>query len=245
MMSNQTGDTTAGTTTGSAALHGPLWGARAGDWSTLMEVTFLQQAARLGARVTGLDAAQRLLDIAAERTPEGRFLEGDIEQLPFDDHTFDVVTGFNSFQYAANRAHALAEAQRVARPGAPVVIAIWGNEKDCDAAPYIYTLVRHTPAPPSGAPGPFALSQPGALRALVEGAGLTVNEEIDVACLWVFPDQETAIRGLLSSGQAVRAINASGELAVSAAALEAIAPYRASDGSYTLRNKFRYLLASA
>jgi hypothetical protein len=74
---------------------------------------------------------------------------------------------------------------------------------------------------------------------------LTVNEEVDVACPWVFPDEETAIRGLLSSGQAVRAINASGESAVSAAAREAIAPYRASDGSYTLRNKFRYLLASA
>ncbi len=34
-----------------------------------------------------------------------------LEELPFDNHGFDVVTGFNSFQYAGNPAVALA------RPG--------------------------------------------------------------------------------------------------------------------------------
>ncbi|HET8909622.1 MAG TPA: methyltransferase domain-containing protein [Ktedonobacterales bacterium] len=276
-MQNQAGGVTAKMTIGSAAVQGPLWGARAHDWSTLQESTFLpiynavlqrtgvgpgvgvldvgcgaglflQQAARLGARVTGLDAAQPLLDIAADRTPEGRFLQGDIEQLPFDDHIFDIVTGFNSFQYAANRAHALAEARRVTRPGAPVVVAIWGSEEDCEAAGYIYALGRQLPPPPPGAPAapsPFALSVPGALRALVESVGLTAGEEADVACPWVFPDEETALRALTSSGQAVRSINATGESAVRAAILEAIAPYRTADGGYVLRNTFRYLVASA
>jgi ubiquinone/menaquinone biosynthesis C-methylase UbiE len=40
---------------------------------------------------------------------------GDLEDLPFADASFDVITGFNSYQFAANPANALREARRVAR----------------------------------------------------------------------------------------------------------------------------------
>ncbi len=268
-------DTTSGTTTlGSATAQAALWGVRARDWGALMEAAvrpayeavlgrlglgpglrlldvgcgagmFCQMAARLGARVTGLDATQPLLDIAVERTPEGHFIQGEMEQLPFEDHAFDVVTGFNSFQYAADPVHALAEARRVARPGAPVVALVWGRQEDCQLAPYFFALGALLPPPPPGAPGPFALSEPGALRALVERAGLTANDEVDVPCPAAYPDEETALRALISAGPAVRAINVAGEQAVRAAVSGAIAPYHTADGSYTWRNTFRYLLASA
>jgi SAM-dependent methyltransferase len=61
-----------------------------------------QLAAARGARVSGIDAAEALLTIAPSRVPGGDFHHADIEDLPFSDQTFDVVTGFNSFQYAAN-----------------------------------------------------------------------------------------------------------------------------------------------
>ncbi len=69
--------------------------------------------ASLGATVSGLDASDTLLEIARERAPSADFRLGDLEALPFDDDSFDVVTGFNSFQYAAadgsdaDRAHIL------------------------------------------------------------------------------------------------------------------------------------------
>jgi ubiquinone/menaquinone biosynthesis C-methylase UbiE len=72
----------------------------------------VQLAAARGAQVSGIDAADTLLAIARERTPKGDFHIGDLEALPFDDATFDVVTGFNSFQYAANPAVALGEARQ-------------------------------------------------------------------------------------------------------------------------------------
>jgi SAM-dependent methyltransferase len=172
-------------------------------------------------------------------------VQGEEEELPFDDHTFDVVTGFNSFQYAANRTHALEEARRVARPSAPVVIVVWGREADCDAAAYVYALGKRLPPPPVGAPGPFALSEPGALRALAEQAGLRVSEEADVACPFIFADEATLVRGLLSAGPAARAISAAGEDAVRADVVASIAPYRTADGGYILQNKFRYVIASS
>jgi ubiquinone/menaquinone biosynthesis C-methylase UbiE len=44
-----------------------------------------------------------------------------MEELPFADGTFDVVTGFNSFQYASSPVAAVKEAKRVARKGGYVV----------------------------------------------------------------------------------------------------------------------------
>jgi ubiquinone/menaquinone biosynthesis C-methylase UbiE len=131
-----------------------LWGARAADWANIQEgqcravylaaldrvnigsgISYLdagcgsgmaaQIAAERGARVSGLDASAKLIAIAKTRMPGGDFHVGDLESLPFPDDTFDVVTGFNSFQYAGNARAALAEAKRVAKTGARVVIMTW------------------------------------------------------------------------------------------------------------------------
>lgn len=73
-------------------------------------------SATRGATVAGIDAAETMLDIARERTPTGDFRQGDLEALPFDDNTFDLVTGFNAFQFAGNPAQALQVAGRVTGP---------------------------------------------------------------------------------------------------------------------------------
>jgi ubiquinone/menaquinone biosynthesis C-methylase UbiE len=60
-------------------------------------------AAERGARVSGIDAADGLIKYAWERVPDGDFLVGDIELLPFDDDTFNAVIAPNSVQYSADR----------------------------------------------------------------------------------------------------------------------------------------------
>lgn len=64
-------------------------------------------ASQRGAEVCGVDAAGSLLGIARERVVGGDFRLGDLEALPFPDGTFDVATGFNSFQFAATPVAAL------------------------------------------------------------------------------------------------------------------------------------------
>jgi SAM-dependent methyltransferase len=211
-------------------MQAALWGAR---------------AARRGARVTGIDATAALIAIARERIPHGDFRVGEMEALPYAHSAFDVVTGFNSFQYAASPVNALREAGRVARTGAPVVIAVWGKPEDTEAAAYLAALGSLMPPPPPGAPGPFALSQDGALEALVTQAELTPTQVEEVDCLWEYPDEETALRGLLAAGPAVLAIQRSGEDRVREATARAIAPFRTASGGYELKNKFRYLIARA
>ena len=43
---------------------------------------FARMATHRGASVAGIDAAEVLIEIAAERTPEGDFRVGDFEALP-------------------------------------------------------------------------------------------------------------------------------------------------------------------
>jgi ubiquinone/menaquinone biosynthesis C-methylase UbiE len=71
----------------------------------------------LSGNVTGLDASEDMLAIAAERMPGATFVQGDALDLPFDDGSFDrVLTGhFYGHLEEDDRMRFLSEAQRVAR----------------------------------------------------------------------------------------------------------------------------------
>ena len=88
---------------------------------------FCRMAADRGARVAGIDATEPLLDIARERVLDGDFRVGDMEELPWADDSFDVITGFNSFFIASDMVNALREVSRVARPGAGVAMSVFGR----------------------------------------------------------------------------------------------------------------------
>ena len=109
----------------SAARHGRLWGARAEAWAeeeaaeapkyeaaiARVEIApgqevldigcgsgvFLRMAADRGARTSGLDASDGLLEVARRRLPDADLRVGDMQRLPWGDDRFDLVTGFNSF----------------------------------------------------------------------------------------------------------------------------------------------------
>jgi SAM-dependent methyltransferase len=199
-------------------------------------------AAQRGALVSGLDASDALLEIARERMPAGDFRVGEMEQLPFADQSFDVVTGFNSFQFTANPVNALKEARRVARPGGRLVIAVMGRAEELDAAAYFAVLGSFLPPPAAGTPGPYALSVDGALEAAVVQAGLNPGVVEKGECLWQYADESTLLRGLLSPGPSQRAIELAGVAAVQAAILKAVAPFKTAAGGYKLKNKAHYMI---
>jgi SAM-dependent methyltransferase len=265
-------DMTTGTTQKSGERNGQLWSARAREWADLQEVQFrhayetvfetvrlradaaycdlgcgsglaLQIAEGRGARVAGLDAAEALVRIARSRVPGGDLRIGDLEALPFPDDAFDLVTGFNSFQYATHPAGALSEARRVTRPDGRIVVMTWGPPEGMEAASLVAALKPLLPPPPPGAPGPFALSDAEALKALAVSAGLHPLEVNDVECVWQYHDLDAAVHAFGSAGVAVRAAEHSGQEAVDRAHAQALAAFRQADGSYRLRASFRWLAA--
>jgi len=258
---------------GSAALQGELWGARARDYADLQEPQgrplfakgirladihsgsavldvgcgaggFCRLAAEVGATVAGIDAAAPLIEIARERVRAGRLDVGDLQFLPYDNGSFDVVTGFNSFQYAADPAAALAEARRVTKPGGTVLAVVWGREEHTELVAVLRALRPLLPPAPPDAAGPFALSYPGALEALVERAGLTPTDDGYIETTFAYPDEETLLRANRAAGPVVLAERRSGEAAVVEAIRGAFSPFRTSSGGYLIETEWRYVTAT-
>jgi hypothetical protein len=172
-------------------------------------------AADRGASVAGIDAAGELVEIAAERTPGGDFRMGDLEALPWPENSFDAVTGFSSFQFADDKVRALAEARRVSRGTVAVVIPSRVSESGIAAvfkplfplfSPEALEGMKHS--------GMFALSEPGRLEEVLDGAGLTIHEDDEVESLIVFDEVAGAVRAFVGAGPTALAIGHSGESAV-------------------------------
>ena len=86
-------------------------------------------AAERGATVTGIDPAQRLLDVAAataaERHLDARFVLGEAADMPLDDDSADVVISVFGAIFAPDPEAAAIEIDRVTSPEGRVVLAAW------------------------------------------------------------------------------------------------------------------------
>jgi SAM-dependent methyltransferase len=170
---------------------------------------------------------------------------GDLRRLPFPDDAFDLVAGFNAFIFATDVVGALREARRVAKPGAPVVIQVWGPPERCAVATMRRSLGPFLPPPDPGAAARPPLYRAGILEAMASEAGLRPEVAFDHAWAYHYRDEGALARSLLSPGAAVQAIHAAGESVVRTAILEAMAPYRECDGGYRLPNEWHHLIARA
>ena len=89
-------------------------------------------AARVGAKVTGVDIATNLLEQARKRAAaeqlEIHFEEGDAEELPFADHSFDAVVSIFGAMFAPRPERVAAEFLRVCKPGGTIAMANWTSQ---------------------------------------------------------------------------------------------------------------------
>jgi SAM-dependent methyltransferase len=118
-------------------------------------------AARAGACVTGLDIAPNLLatarTLAAEESLTIRFDEGNAEELPYDDDSFDTVVSMFGAMFAPRPDRVAAELLRVTRPGGRIAMANW------TAAGFVGAMLKaHTTRvpPPPGIPSPLLWGDP-------------------------------------------------------------------------------------
>jgi ubiquinone/menaquinone biosynthesis C-methylase UbiE len=89
-------------------------------------------AARLGAKVSGLDLTPTLLERARKNADiagvDVEFIEGDAEALPYPDASFDVVLSQFGHIFAPRPAVALREMLRVLKSGGRIAFSTWPPE---------------------------------------------------------------------------------------------------------------------
>jgi demethylmenaquinone methyltransferase/2-methoxy-6-polyprenyl-1,4-benzoquinol methylase len=91
--------------------------------------------ARRGAETTGLDFSEKMLEVAEERriknsklkTQNLIFLQGDAQQIPFPDNSFDIVTVGYGLRNLTSWERGLDEMFRVAKPGARLIVLDFGK----------------------------------------------------------------------------------------------------------------------
>ncbi len=122
-----------------------------------------------------------------------RFQQVDAQAIPFEAHSFDVVTCRFGIMYFSNVEGALREVHRVCKPGGRVAFVSWGHEAQPFFASTHGVVARHmrTPLSPN-APNTFAFARPGALREAFGRAGFAQIEEeaLTIEMVWPGPAAE-------------------------------------------------------
>ena len=111
-----------------------------------------------------------LLDEARERAEaEGLpidFVEGDAEDLPFEEASFDVVLSTLGVMFAPDQEKAARELQRVVKPGGTIAMANW--VPDGYVGGLFKTIGKYVP-PPAGLKPPFRWGTEEGLDELLDG----------------------------------------------------------------------------
>jgi SAM-dependent methyltransferase len=210
----------------------PAWevvadAAGVGDGTSLLDLgcgdgAFCAFAAAHGAVVHGIDVEPDAVACALEAVPGADFRLGLMENLPWADASFDVVTAFDSLQYALDPEMALTEASRVVRADGRIAICKWGPPDGNEFFAFLASIGA------GGVRGDLlAVSDPvhdaiRSTRLLVLATG-DLPAPIDMA-------GDTALESSLA-----RAGVAAGSRAIAAAAR-----WRRDDGTYRFDNRQRY-----
>jgi len=149
------------------------------------------RAAAAGAEVVGLDLTPELF--AAARRRAGRagvvvdWVEGDAEELPFEDESFDRVLSAFGVQFAPRHAVAARELAGVCRPGGLIGLVNW---TPAGTIGQLFKIMgRYLPAPPEFASPPPLWGDEEHVRELFDGTGVEL-EFARGSNPWRFPSPE-------------------------------------------------------
>lgn len=143
-------------------------------------------AARAGATVNALDLTPALLEHAKKNAAlagvEVQFKEGDVEKLPYEDASFDVVISQFGHMFAPRPDMAIAEMLRVLKSGGTIAFSTWPPEHFVGE---MFALVgKYMPPPPPGAAPPPQWGDPNIVR---ERLGDRVKEIVFDRGTMMFP----------------------------------------------------------
>ena len=141
---------------------------------------------------------------------------------------------------------ALREAGRVAKPGAPIVIQVWGRPERFDLGLMKAVLARFRPPPPAGRLDPSTLWKPGVLEDLAVQAGLHPRRAPSTtASAYEYADEESMSAGDDLRRRLRRHRRRPARTRRARPMLEALAVCRTPACGYRIENDWHFLIARA
>ena len=126
-------------------------------------------AARAGADVVASDFAPALIEtakqLAAEEGLEIEFGVADVEQLPYEDAGFDVVSSSVGAMFAPDHTRTARELTRVTKPGGRLGLVTWNPAGG--VGEFFRLLSGYQPPPPEGAGNPLDWGREEHVRSLL------------------------------------------------------------------------------
>src|SRR5215203_6062750 len=179
-------------------------------------------------------ARQRAQELGVENA-EFRLL--DAERMDLETDSVDGVLCRWAYMLMTVPDAAFAETRRVLREGGRLAFSVWAGRERNPALSLVGRVLEsqgHIPPPEPGAPGPFAMADPGCIRELLIGAGFSEPEVEEVSFRWSFADQETYWRYLTetsaSAAPVLRSLPTAAQEAVREQVHEAARPFHSGEG---------------
>lgn len=189
-------------------------------------------AARRGAEATGIDFAAAAVAVAREQYPEIAFQTGSAESLDFADCQLDVVLMNFGLLHLARPEQALAEAQRVLRPGGRIAFTVWGDPQMCAGFKIILDAIANhgtMDVPLPDGPPFFRFSDTAESKRVLTEAGFhnVVVKVVDTQ--WEVPHAdtlyETFLHGAVRTGALLQAQTPGSQAAIRRAARDGVTAF--------------------
>jgi ubiquinone/menaquinone biosynthesis C-methylase UbiE len=217
--------------------------------------TVLELAAGLGdtalmaARLVGESGCVIITDFAPEMVAAARqraqelgvknaeFRLLDAERMDLETDSVDGVLCRWAYMLMTDPATAFAETRRVLKPGGRLAFSVWASRERNPALSLVGRVLEsqgHIPPPEPGAPGAFAMADPGRIRELLIGAGFAEPEVEEISFRWSFADQEAYWRYLTetsaSAAPVLRSLPTAAQEEIGKQVHEAAGPYHSGEG---------------
>jgi SAM-dependent methyltransferase len=194
-------------------------------------------AAERGAKVLGVDFASEMVEEARRRFPGLEFQEGDAEQLALPDASFDAFVMNFGMLHLARPERALAESNRVLRPGGRIAFTVWDTPGKAVGFGIVLEAIQkygdmNVPIPPG--PPFFRFSDAAESEKALTAAGFTNVTVVQIPQVWRFNSPDflfyTMCNAAVRTAALLRGQEKEASDAIAAEIRTAVEKYRKGDG---------------